>query len=133
MMSKIRNRFVPALALAALLLAMVAVVPAQRGRSIVERVRFPRGRTTAVLKGTVARGMSHDYLLGAQAGQSMSVHLSARGDVRFTILNPDGDSLADYVQDWSGELPLSGDYRINVLPDTSRNSAIAYTLEVTIR
>lgn len=130
---RIRSRLIPAFILMTLLLTMFAVVSAQRGRSIVERVHFQRGRTTAVLKGAVVRGMSHDYLLGARSGQSMSVHLASSGDVRFTILNPDGDSIADYVQDWSGELPLSGDYRINVLPDTSRRSAIAYTLEVTIR
>ncbi|MGB9180743.1 MAG: hypothetical protein WCB68_16040 [Pyrinomonadaceae bacterium] len=75
---KIRSRFFPALTLMALLLAMFAVVPAQRGRSIVERVRFPRGRTTAVLKGTVARGMSHDYLLGARRPEHERTPLRSR-------------------------------------------------------
>jgi hypothetical protein len=117
-----------------ILTAMACGVFAQKGRSVVRRVGFPRGRTTAVLRGTVKRGLSHDYLLRARAGQSMSVHLAAQSsDVSFTILTPGGEALADFARDWSGDLPESGDYRINVLPPTATNSPAAYTLEVTIR
>src|SRR5207247_5108464 len=38
---------------------------AQKGTSIVTRIRFARGRTTAVERGSVHRGMSHDYLLAS--------------------------------------------------------------------
>ena len=109
------------------------IVSAQRGTSIVSRISFARGRTTAVLNGTVHRGMSHDYLLKARRGQNMSVHLTARGGVSFDILSPAGDSVAQYSKDLSGELPQSGDYRINVLPDTTTERTISYTLEVTVR
>jgi hypothetical protein len=115
-----------------LLASSAVVVLAQRGTSVVSRISFARGRTTAVLTGTVHRGMSHDYLLKARRGQNMSVHLSARGDVTFDILTPAGDSIAQ-AKDWSGELPQSGDYRINVLPDTTTERRISYTLEVTVR
>jgi hypothetical protein len=120
------------LVLATLLLSTVVIVSAQRGTSIVSRISFARGRTTAVLRGTVHRGMSHDYLLKARGGQNMSVHLTARGGVSFDILSPAGDLLAQ-SKDWSGELPQSGDYRINVLPDTTTERTISYTLEVTVR
>ena len=43
------------------------------------------------------------------------------------------DTLAQGAKDWSGELPQSGDYRINVLPDTTTERSISYTLEVTVR
>jgi hypothetical protein len=124
------------LTIALLLIALVlpaGLALAQRGTSIVSRISFARGRTTAVLTGTVHRGMSHDYLLKTRAGQNMSVHLSARGGVSFDILTPAGDSLAQYSKDWSGDLPESGDYRINVLPDTTTERTIPYTLEVTVR
>src|SRR5882724_5117591 len=88
-------------------MASAMIVSAQRGTSIVSRISFARGRTTAVLSGTVHRGMSHDYLLKARNGQNMSLHLSARGGVSFDILTPDGDSLVR-GKDWSGELPQSG-------------------------
>jgi hypothetical protein len=65
--------------LAVLVLITSIAVLAQRGTSIVTRVKFPRGRTTTVERGSVHRGMSHDYLLKASAGQTMSVHLAARG------------------------------------------------------
>ena len=120
--------------LATLVLLTGSVVPAQRGTSIVTRIRFPRGRTTAVEHGSVHRGMSHDYLLKARAGQSMTVHLAARGGVSFDVLVPGTtDTLAQSAKDWSGELPRSGDYRINVLPDTTTERSLTYTLEVTVR
>lgn len=122
-----------ALIVISLLLSMGMIAFAQRGTSIVSRISFARGRTTAVLTGTVHRGMSHDYLLKARGGQEMSVHLSARGGVTFVILSPAGDELAQYSKDWSGALPQSGDYRINVLPDSTTERTISYTLEVTVR
>jgi len=120
--------------LAALVLMTSAVVFSQKGTSIVTRIKFPRGRTTTVERGSVHRGMSHDYLLKASAGQTMSVHLAARGGVCFDLYTPGlTDSLAQCSKDWSGELPRSGDYRINVLPDTTTERSIPYTLEVTVR
>ena len=107
---------------------------AQKGTSIVTRIKFARGRTTTVERGSVHRGMSHDYLLKAGAGQSMSVHLAARGAVCFDLYTPGlADSLAQCSKDWSGDLPRSGGYRINVLPDTTTERSIPYTLEVTVR
>ena len=120
--------------LAALVLMTSAVVFSQKGTSIVTRIKFPRGRTTTVERGSVHRGMSHDYLLKASAGQTMSVHLVARGGVCFDLYTPGlSDSLAQCSKDWSGDLPRSGDYRINVLPDTTTERSIPYTLEVTVR
>jgi len=120
--------------LAALVLMTSAVVFSQKGTSIVTRIKFPRGRTTTVERGSVHRGMSHDYLLKASAGQTMTVHLAARGGVCFDLYTPRlTDTLAQCSKDWSGELPRSGDYRINVLPDTTTERSIPYTLEVTVR
>src|SRR5207253_9782730 len=104
-----------------------ASVPAQRGTSIVRRVHFARGRTSTVLRGVLRRGVSHDYILGASVGQTMSVHLASPGGISFTITGPHGRTLSDFTRDWSGVLPTNGDYRINVLPDTSTNQAFPYT------
>ena len=118
----------------ALVLFVVPFVSGQKGTSIVTRIKFARGRTTTVEKGSVHRGMSHDYLLKAGAGQTMTVHLAARGGVCFDLYSPGlNDTLAQCLKDWSGELPRPGDYRINVLPDTTTERSIPYTLEVTVR
>jgi hypothetical protein len=107
---------------------------AQTGRT--QRVRFPRGRTTAVLKGAVVRATQDQYILGARGGQKMIVHITSREkNAVFAILGPDATALPGAEEgadatDWSGELPLSGDYSIWVSP--TRGNA-TYTLEVTIR
>jgi len=115
-------------------LIVTVVVLAQHGTSIVTRIKFARGRTTAVEKGTVHRGMSHDYLLKAGEGQNMTVHLAASAGVCFDLYSPGlRDQLSSCSRDWEGALPATGDYRINVLPDTTTERNIAYTLEVTVR
>jgi hypothetical protein len=124
--------FISILALFVLLTGVVVL--GQKGTSIVTRIKFARGRTTTVERGSVHRGLSHDYLLKAGAGQTMSVHLAARGGVCFDLYTPGlADSLAQCSKDWSGELRKSGNYRINVLPDTTTERNISYNLEVTVR
>ena len=109
-------------------------IESPRGKT--QRVRFARGRTTAVLKGAVVRGTQDRYILGARAGQTMIVHITSREkNAVFTILGPDTTALEGTEEgadaaDWTGELPLSGDYSIWVGP--TRGNA-TYTLEVTIR
>lgn len=116
------------------MLVLVSAVIAQTGKT--KRVRFPRGRTTAVLQGAVVRGTNDRYILGARRGQTMIVHVSSREkNAVFTILGPDATALQGTddgldATDWTGELPLSGDYSIWVSP--TRGNA-TYTLEVTIR
>ncbi|MBX7219655.1 MAG: hypothetical protein K1Y36_06900 [Blastocatellia bacterium] len=99
-----------------------------------QRIKFQRGRTSAVVKNAVARGESIDYLLGASAGQSMYVHISSEAEnAVFSIYAPGRDNPmrgASEVRDWEGNLPSSGDYVINV--GTDRGGA-EFTLEVTIR
>lgn len=101
-----------------------------------QRVRFARGRTTAVLHGSVVRGTQDRYILGARAGQTMIAHITSREkNAVFTILGPDATALAGAEEgsdatDWTGTLPLNGDYSIWIGP--MRGNA-TYTLEVTIR
>lgn len=107
---------------------------AQGGKT--QRVRFARGRTTAVLKGAVVRATRDRYILGASEGQTMIVHItSLEENAVFKITDPRGRALPGAEEDadttdWTGELPMSGDYSIWVSP--SRGNA-TYTLEVTIR
>jgi len=115
-------------------MTVTMAVNAQKGISLVRRINFAKGRTTSVQKGSIRRGVSHDYLLKASSGQSMTVHLAASGGVCFDLFTPgQSNILAECSKDWSGELPQSGDYRINVLPDTTTERNISYTLEVTVR
>ncbi|HEV2864394.1 MAG TPA: hypothetical protein VGX48_25570 [Pyrinomonadaceae bacterium] len=99
-------------------------------RAITKPLRFARGRTTAVVKDTVRLCTSHEFVLRARAGQTMSVHLATGRKTSFTLQSPSGTvEGADGVKDWSGDLPESGDYVIIIGTDATA----AYTLEVTIR
>ncbi|MDT5296367.1 MAG: hypothetical protein QOJ76_3247 [Acidobacteriota bacterium] len=98
-------------------------------------VRFEKGRTTAILKGTADNAHGFTYILAAKKGQTMTVHVTARGGAAiFSVTAPGGpidDALE--VKDWTGELPDTGNYLIAVWNRKKRGAAIPYTLELTIR
>ncbi len=119
-----------------LILLTVAVAAAQKGTTINRRVQFPRGRTTAVLKGKANWGANYIYRLRARAGQTMIVHVT--GVTTFRIIAPGSRNYealdgADNVQDWTGELPRTGDYQIIVGHANDNYTLAPYTLEVTVR
>ncbi|MFN2530460.1 MAG: hypothetical protein ABR555_04095 [Pyrinomonadaceae bacterium] len=119
-----------------ILITVVATAGMVMGQRTTQRVRFARGRTTAVLHGAAVRGTQNRYLIGARSGQAMTVHITSREkNAVFTILGPDATALPGTEEgvdaaDWSGELPLSGDYAIWV---GSTRGNTTYTLEITIR
>jgi hypothetical protein len=130
------NKSLRILAATALILFAVATAGAQKGTTINRRVQFPRGRTTAVLKGKANWGASYVYRLRASAGQTMLVHIT--GVPTFRIIAPGSRNYtaldgADNVQDWTGELPRTGDYQIIVGHANDNYTLAPYTLEVTIR
>ena len=104
----------------------------------IQRVKFQRGRTTAVIHGVARTPGIYEWVLRAKAGQHMTVHLtSSNKGVEFSIFPPKNESSADYplgVYDWEGDLNTSGDYKIVLINNREggpRNPT--YTLEVTVR
>jgi hypothetical protein len=127
-----RRTSVRALMLTALLLMTAMGAPGQSDRT--RRVRFQRGRTSTVIKDAVVRGTRDRYILGARAGQTLIVHItSVEDNAVFDVYARGGKRVLEGAQettDWTGELPRSGDYVIEV--GGTRGNA-TYTLEVTIR
>ena len=122
---------VRALLVAALLLVTVVATSAHVDRT--RRIRFDRGRTTKVIRDSVVRGTRDRYLLRASRGQTMIVHITSLEENAVFDVYPTGGQPLDGAQettDWTGELPRSGDYVIEV--GGTRGNA-SYTLEVTIR
>jgi hypothetical protein len=122
----------------ALLLSTTLCVSAQRKNT--QRIQFPPGRTTTVLKGTLRGDAESTYILRAGKGQTLLAHLSVNGEASIMIKGPNNRSLtnadgSDAGDDFSIILQSTGDYRITVFPpDTADRKDIArYTLEVTIR
>jgi hypothetical protein len=117
-----------------LLLAATCAFAAQENSP--KRVRFARGRTTVTLKNSIVRGTQDHYVVGARAGQKMTVSItSVERNAVFTIHAPsrhtlEGAGEGHDATKWSGALPESGDYVIEV--GGTRGNA-TYTLKVTIR
>lgn len=98
-------------------------------------VRFEKGRTTAVLKGSADNANGVTYAFAAKAGQRMTVHLTSRGGVAiFSVTEPGGAMEgALEVTDWTGELPSTGTYLLAVWNKRKKGRPVPYTLELTIR
>ncbi|MGZ8351236.1 MAG: hypothetical protein ACXWU2_14500 [Allosphingosinicella sp.] len=105
-----------------------------------ERVAFARGASSAELRGVV-RGYDYvDYLIGARAGQRMSVTLRREsGQAYFLVRAPgSGENLFDGSIDGDSfvvTLPVSGDYRVRVLMMRAfarRDERSGYRLSVAI-
>jgi hypothetical protein len=71
------------------------------------------------------------YLVGARAGQVMTVKLKAvRQSVRFLVMSPSTRSLvADNAREWTGVLGESGDFTIIVDAD-ERTSFYSMTVSI---
>jgi hypothetical protein len=123
------------------LLTLLLFVPTAASVKTI-RVKFPKGRTTVILKGRTTGGPSESggmdpiaYRLRAREGQQMTLHLtSTKKNAVFGVYAP-GMELIDTGEnatDWSGTLPKSGDYEIMVYP-TDEMTDTTFTLEVTVR
>jgi hypothetical protein len=82
----------------------------------IERIEFAPGTNNASVTGAVVRGTSDGYVLRAEAGQTMIVHIdSVEGNAAFHVYAPDGATLAVEQQQLTIQLPASGDYVIEVV------------------
>ena len=125
---------------AAPLLVLVLAAAAAPAKTV--NVRFPKGRTTVILKGRTTGGPSESggmdpitYRLRARKGQTMTLHLtSAKRNAVFGVWAPGMDPLdvGQNATDWSGTLPKTGAYEISVWPEDEATDT-TFTLEVTIR
>lgn len=96
------------------------------------RVQFKRGMSSTTVQGKASIAMPDIYLVGAGAGQTMTVQLTApRKSVRFSVMSPKTDSLViDNQRTWTGPLPETGDYTIIVDADEKGGT---YSMSITIK
>ncbi len=118
-------------ALLAVLLCAAPVLYARDGAP--KRVRFEHGHYSAVLKNSVVRGERDTYVLGARAGQMLTVNIVAlEHNAVFSIRKPGGGFLAGATDEsdatkWRGKAPATGDYLIEV-GGTRGNATYTLTL-----
>lgn len=95
------------------------------------RVQFKRGASSATVQGRVSLELSDTWIIGARAGQVMTVQLTSPGKVRFMLMTSrTTESLADNTRSWTGTLPETGDYLI--LVDTGAKAA-TYSMTISIK
>ena len=104
-----------------------------KGTFAEQRVRFARGAHGATLRGQVSRDEAMLYIVGAKAGQSMTVKLDGDAKTSFDLSGPkdsSGQAMASGETEWAGKLPDDGDYKIFVL--TEDRVKAPFTLEITV-
>jgi hypothetical protein len=96
------------------------------------RVQFARGASSATVRGRVTLALPDTWLVGARAGQVMTVQLTAANkSVKFFISTPDSAKiLTDDTRSWTGTLPDTGDYYIIV--DAGERGA-TYSMTISIK
>jgi hypothetical protein len=96
------------------------------------RVQFKRGTSSTIVQGKVSIALPDTYLVGARAGQVMTVALTApRKSVRFLVMSPTSRNLiADNSRSWTGTLPETGDYTILVDADADGGT---YSMTISIK
>jgi hypothetical protein len=105
------------LLLLAVALMVVSVPILAQERS--ERVRFAKGASSKAIHGSIRGYAGVNYIIGARAGQRMTVALNSSNTFNyFNVRAPGHDDAALYDETsgdpYSGTLPETGDYRIQV-------------------
>ncbi len=103
-----------------------------------KRVQFAPGKSSATITGTLKGEQTIDYLVGAKAGQTLSVSFkTSNPSGYFNVLPPTGDT-AIFIgssdgNSFTGKLPASGDTRVRVYlmrNAARRNEGTNYTLTI---
>lgn len=114
---------------------------AAQDRITEETIHFDAGASSATIEGTVTGAGITDYLLGARAGQTMTVDMQPQsGTTYFNVIPPDEADVADFVGSseglhYEGVLDLDGDWKVRVyqMGDAKDSGkASVYTLKVAI-
>jgi len=96
------------------------------------RIQFPAGGTSGSASGTIGQGQVHQYLLGAQAKQNMSVGFTpdANGNALLAIQGADGQTLTENVLGADVTLPTTQDYIVSVIGQS--DTPFDYEVVITI-
>jgi serine/threonine protein kinase len=97
-----------------------------------QRVSIPQDRDSLLLSNSVGAGRIQRYVVNVQEGQVLTINVEdASAPVVFAVNLPTGDRVADAerVRYWQGQVPLGGNYSI----DVSAPREAEFTLRVGVR
>ena len=104
-----------------------------------ERVKFQSGHSSATLKGRIVGFDTKDYVVGAKAGQAMTLRLSSSNTSTYFVIYSINGRATDMneTREWSETLSESGDYLIRVFLMRSaarrKGAAANFTLSISIK
>lgn len=101
------------------LIAATSVFAQSGGKAEPNRIKFAKGKSKAVLTGTLSNGQEMDYAFGASAGQTVTLKITSepKGKLFEFDLAGDGFDLEteyDTYADYTFTAPQTGDYLIFV-------------------
>ncbi len=128
-----------ALGAAVLLAALLA-----QAATTLTAVHFPRGGSGTEIEGSLVRGDRAIYSFSANAGQTADIAITALEDnASFALYQPpasvthsddgldvNGTAMAEDTKQWSGALPASGAYYVEVGGDRGNAS---FTLTISVK
>ena len=104
------------------------------------RINFAPGTTSASTVGTINQGAPTSYILGASAGQTMTVTTVSRGEPLVISISGTGGALtltgtnSQITNTVSASLPNNGDYTVTVRPTTAPESpTLKFDITFTIK
>ena len=121
-----------------LLICSSAAMAQHGGKAEPNRIAFKRGATSTTINGVIHGDEQAEYVLAAKKGQRLIIKLTSvpvKSSV-FQLLGEDNDTLGlehDANFGYSGVLPKTGDYFINVSRPTQSKGTSRYKLTITIR
>lgn len=94
-------------------------------------IEFTQGSTSATVSGKVSAPAPRRYALRGLGGQTLKVELETDGPQTYlTVLTPMGENMAGAdgpIHQWSGPLPVDGDYVIEVINPEEGSAAFRLT------
>lgn len=112
----------------------------QKDENAPKRIVFAKGKSSAVLTGTLRRTKTiddvHYYVVRAKAGQSLILRVTAAsGSAAVTVQNSGGEMISEGIDDrFDGKIPATGDYVIHVFnPGNGNFGSTRYTLTVSVK
>jgi hypothetical protein len=103
-----------------------------------QRIRFTRGHSSTTVRGRIAGFDTKDYVVGASAGQEMTLRLKSSNPGAFFVIYSINGRATDMNEttEWSERLSESGDYLIRVFMMRSaarrKGAVTSYTLSISI-
>lgn len=102
---------------------------------VAQRITFASGATSATLNGSTPKGYVFSYAIACKTGQVMTVSLNVPASIAyldvFGLATGKLLSSSARVNTWTGSLPATEDYIIEVIPVNGQ--VINYSLSVTVQ